>query len=112
METDKRTSGLAFHCRHDQLYEFVYDYDERVRFIKANKPQKEQALRLRLLRMIPLELVPGKDTEEYQVLTKAGEVYDRAWKAFSKVREVREATNKAREAIKKVEKAYDKKWEA
>ena len=112
----KIKSGLAFHCHHDQLYEFVYDYDERVRFIIANKPEEEQELRLRLLKMIPPELVPGKDTEEYQACNRAWGAYDKVMIAYDKVMiaysKEEEAYSKVWEAYRKTEEAYFKKWGA
>ncbi len=73
-----KKSGLAFHCHHDVLLEYVYDYDERVRFIKENKPEKEQELRLRLFQMIPDEFIPGRDSPEWAAYDKAGAAYDKA----------------------------------
>ncbi len=88
-------SGLAFHCHHDILFEFVYNYDERVRFILDSKPKGEQELRLKLFQMIPDELIPGKGSPEWEAYCKAGEVhykaweaYDKAWEAYDKAREV------------------------
>ena len=101
--------GLAFHCHHDILYEFVYDYGERVRFIKKNKPKSEQELRLKLFKMIPEDKLPGKDSAEYIAYAKAWVAYDKAREAYAKARE---AYAKAREAYAKAWVAYDKAWEA
>jgi len=97
-----RKSGLAFHCHHDKLAEYVHDYDERVKFIKNNKPDKEQALRLHLFQLISEDRIPGRASKLYEAYFKAGEAYFKA----------REACNKAREAYDKVWEAYDKAWEA
>lgn len=94
--------GLAFHCHHYELVEYVHDYDERVKFIKENKPKGEQELRLRLFKMIPEELIPGKDSKEYDAYRKAGDAYVKA----------RDAYRKARDAYYKVWVAYDKAWDA
>ena len=88
--------GLAFHCHHDSLVEYVHNYDERVKFIKTSKPKKEQSLRLRLFQLIPDEKVPGKDSLEW-------EAYDKAWVAYDKARA---AYNKAWEACEKTWEAY------
>ena len=74
-------SGLAFHCHHDILVEYVYDYDERVRYIKENKPEDEQELRLRLFQMIPEDRVSQK---AWEACYKAWEVYDKAWEVYDK----------------------------
>ena len=79
-----KKSGLAFHCHHDVLFEYVYDYDERVRFIKENKPKSEQKLRLKLFKLIPDELIPGRDSPEYRAYDKAREAHGKAWEACDK----------------------------
>ena len=74
--------GLAFHCHHDTLVEYVHDYDEMVGYIKNNKPENERELRLRLFKMIPDELVPGK--RDWAKVVKAWDAYDKAWDAYIK----------------------------
>ncbi len=115
-------SGLAFHCHHDIVFEFVYNYDERVRFILDSKPKGEQELRLRLFKMIPDELIPGKGLPEWEAYCKAGEVYDKAWEAYCKAGQAYDKTGeayyktgevyrKAGEVYYKAGKAYDKTGE-
>uniref|UniRef100_A0A6H1ZYZ7 Uncharacterized protein n=1 Tax=viral metagenome TaxID=1070528 RepID=A0A6H1ZYZ7_9ZZZZ len=64
-------SGLAFHCHHDTLVEWVSNYDERVEAIKANKPLEEQELRLRLFKLIPIERLPTELLEARAAYAKA-----------------------------------------
>lgn len=78
MET--KISGLALHCHHDILCEYVHDYDDRVAFIKEHKPLKEQKLRLRLLQIVPDERVPGRNSLEYKAYVLAWEACNEAWK--------------------------------
>jgi len=104
---DKVKSGLAFHVhlltfsnnlpQYDTLFEFCHDYDERVRFIKQNKPIEERELRLRLFQLIPEDKLPRG--------TKA---YDKAGKAYYKARE---AYDKAEEACDKAREDCNKAWE-
>ena len=47
--------GLAFHVHHNILFEYCYDYDERVDVIKIIKPENEQEIRLRLFKMLSSE---------------------------------------------------------
>ena len=101
--------GFAFHCHHDVLVEYVHDYDERVKFIKEYKPKSEQGLRLKLFKLIPDELAPGKDSAKWEACDKAREACDKAREAYTKARE---AYDKAREAYTKAREAYDKAWEA
>ena len=99
------TSGLAFHCHHDTLAEYVSDFDERIDDIVQNKPVNEQALRLWLFKLVPMDRLPPE-------LAKATEVCDKAREAYIKAREVyikaREVYYKAREAYYKVREAYIK----
>ena len=53
----KIKSGLAIHCHHNILLEFCYNYNERVKRIKENKPANEQEIRLRLFRLLPKEAI-------------------------------------------------------
>ena len=96
----KIKSGLAFHCYDGKLYEFVYNYDERVEWIKISKRQEEQELSLRLLKMIPLKLVPGREDKEYQTLINASEI----------VRKTGKACAKAWERYKEVWKSCSESW--
>ena len=108
-----RKSGIAFHCHHNTLFEYVHDYDERVRYIKKHKPEKERVLRLRLFRMIPNSRLPQRGLTAYDEARKA---YDRAWEAYDKAREAydeaREAYDEAREACDEARKAYDERNKA
>mgnify|MGYP001616820519 CR=1 FL=1 len=49
--------GFAYHCHHDELFEFVTDFERRVKYIKEYKSGKERPLRLRLFKMVPKELL-------------------------------------------------------
>ena len=96
-------SGVTFHCHHGVLFEYCYDYDERVRYIKKHKPKDEQELRLRLFKMIPEDRLSQDGLKAYD---KAREAYVKAWEAYDKARE---AYRKAREAYDKAQEAYIKK---
>ena len=73
----ERKSGLAFHCHHEVLVEYVWDYDERVDYIKRNKLASEVDLRLRLFQLIPTSKLPDE-------LNKALAEYDKAWAEYDK----------------------------
>ena len=47
--------GLAIHCHHDILVEYCYDYDGRVAYIKEEKLESEQEIRLRVFKILPKE---------------------------------------------------------
>ncbi len=96
-----KKSGLAAHCHHYILFEYCYDYDERVKFIKEYKPKSERKLRLRLFKIVPEDLIPGRESIEYLAWDKAREAYDKALKGL----------HKTREACGKAWKAYNAKYE-
>ena len=73
--------GLAHCLSHDVHWEYCWDYEERLEFIKQEKPPEEQALRLKLLQIVPDEMIPGRDSEEWQSCKQAGEARERAWQA-------------------------------
>ncbi len=50
--TSKIKSGLYWHCHHDRLLEFCYDYQERVDYIMMYKPKSEIKTRLRLFKPV------------------------------------------------------------
>ena len=102
-----RKSGVAFHCRHNKLFEFVLDYDERVAVISSEKPANEQELRRRLFQLIPDEKMPGRESVEWEVLDKARETYDRARATLEKERET---LAKAWATVFQVEGTYEQAW--
>jgi len=88
------------HCHHDLLLEPLTEpLENRIAYIKKEKPEDERILRLRLLKVLSpkeLNLLPKK------AYIKAWKAYDKAW----------EACGKAWEAYIKARKAYDKAWKA
>jgi len=101
MKEKEVISGFAFHCHHEKLAEWVTDYTERVKFIKACKPESEQKLRLRLFKMIPMDRLPEELVAAWEDYRKAKEACDKA----------KEAYNKAEEAYNKAREAYNNAWE-
>jgi len=78
--TKEIIEGVAFHCHHDTLVDYIYGYDERVAYIKEYKPKEEQELRLRLFQMIPNDRLPKR-------LIKALKAHNKAWDTFNKARD-------------------------
>ena len=99
MENKKVISGMYFHCHHDVLCEWVYDYQERVDYIKNHKPKNEIETRLRLFKKVKGKL-PEEFVEEEKKFVEAWKKYDEAGKKFD------EAKEKCVEAWKK----YDEEW--
>jgi hypothetical protein len=71
MKTEEKISGMFWHCHHDRLYEYVWDYQERVDYIKNEKPKNEIETRLRLFKKIKGKL--PKELED--IYKKYEEVY-------------------------------------
>ncbi len=115
-----RKSGLAFHCHHDKLFEYCYDYDERVDFIKHHKPEGEQKLRLKLFKLIPDDRLPQRGLSVYDkacdAYRRARGVYDKACDAYRRARGVYDkacdAYDRAWNVYDKACDAYDKAWGA
>ena len=102
------TSGMFWHIHHDVLCEWTNDIQERIAYIRKEKPIDEIETRLKLMKPVKGEL-PDKFVKALKARKKAWEAYDKAWEARNKARE---AINKAWEACKKAREAYDKAWEA
>ena len=70
-------TGFAIHCHHDTLFEYCYDYDERVRAIKETKPIGEQEIRLRLFKILSKEAIAELPIK----IIEARKAWDEAYKA-------------------------------
>mgnify|MGYP001559570112 CR=1 FL=1 len=68
-------SGLAHNLHHNVHWEWCFDYDERVEYIKKHKPMAEQPLRLKQFFLVPEDKIPGKDSTEWAAYTKARAAY-------------------------------------
>ena len=75
--------GFAFHVHHDKLVEWCTDFEERVSYIKSQKPRSERVLRLRLLKIIPEDRLPTRLLTAQIALDKA-----RAELAYNKTKKV------------------------
>ena len=78
--TDDPVTGFAFHCHHNKLIDWAYDYQERVEWIRMIKPLEEQELRLRLFKMIPEDALPK--TEDYAACQTTQLAYKEARAAY------------------------------
>ena len=106
---NKKQSGLAHCCHHDQHWEFCYDFKKRVKYIKEDKPAEERGLRLRLFQLVSSALLPGKDSIEWDACLKEWDAYWNAWDAYSKTRD---AYWKPWDASLEMWNAYWKAWDA
>jgi hypothetical protein len=105
MKTKNETKGFYWHVHHDKLCEYCYDYDERVNYIKNDKPQNEIQTRLRLMKPVREELP--------KELVEADKKWDEAnKKCVEACKKWNEADKKWGEAYKKCNEAYKKGNEA
>ena len=102
------TSGMFWHIHHGVLCEWTNDIQERIDYIRKEKPANEIKTRLKLMKPVKGEL-PDKFVKALKARKKAWEAYDKAWEARNKALE---AHNKAREAHNKAWEDYVKTWEA
>ena len=132
-----RNEGFAFHVHHDALAEYCTNYQERVDYIKTNKPAGELRLRLRLFKLIPVNKLPytiveARRTcdEAWKARDEAGKACDEAWKAREEAGKACDEAGKARgearrtcdgawkardeagKARDEAGKAYDEAWKA
>jgi len=103
-----------WHIHHKVLVEPLTEpIENRIAFIKENKPKHEVELRLRLMKPVKgklpeavVEAAEAYDRAE-EAYDKAGKVYNKAWKALDET-----VSGEAREAYKKGREARDKAWKA
>ena len=76
----KRKAGYFWHVHHEILVEYSEDIDERIEYIKNNKPLKEINIRLKLLRKVK-GVLPKVYRDAYKVYRDAYKVYRDADKA-------------------------------
>jgi len=75
-----KNKGFTWHCHHNILFEWCYDYKGRIKEIKRAKPQHEIKTRLKLFKFIK-----GKLPDEVAgILRKYGEAYQRRIKTSRK----------------------------
>mgnify|MGYP001569448809 CR=1 FL=1 len=114
MEANNQTNGLA-HLLHDKVHwEWCYDYQERVDYIKAHKPADEQAARLKYFQLLPARYLPKRLQEAaYAVRQEAAyavwQKADAAWQEADAVR--RKADAVWQEAAYAVRRKADAVWQ-
>ena len=106
----KKNNGCFWHIHHDVLCEWTDDIQERIAYIRKEKPANEIKTRLKLMKPVKGEL-PDKFVKALKVFNIAQKAYHKTftWEAHNKAREAR---NKAWEAYDKRQEALDKTWKA
>ena len=108
----KKEEGFTWHCHHNILMEWCYDYETRVEIIKANKPANEIPTRLRLFKFVkgklPKEIIENgrKRKETERKLGEARLKWGEARRKWHET-ELNEAWRKYDEAWRK----YDEAWQ-
>lgn len=96
-------SGIAVHCHHEELFEYVYDYDQRVEYIRDYKPMNEVGIRLEVFQLVPEKyytLLHAEWVKATVARNKARAEVDKARAVWSK------ATAEVDKAYAEVDKAY------
>src|SRR3989344_3478505 len=93
--------GFFWHVHHTVLLEWCYNYEERARYIRTNKPRNEQETRLRLFKPVQGRL-PEAVVKAHQAYVEARQAYDKA----------RQAHLRAYQDYDKASQAYDKAEQA
>src|SRR3989344_4557381 len=75
--------GFFWHVHHTVLLEWCYNYEERARYIRTNKPRNEQETRLRLFKPVQGRL-PEAVVKARQAYDEAYQTRDKAYQAFDK----------------------------
>ena len=108
----KQQTGLFLHVHHDILLEWCHNYDERVAFIRNEKPKEEQETRLRLFKpfkgKLPQEVVKAVQelNKARQELNKARQEYNKAAQEYDKAeQEYNKVLNDNKELIEALHKA-------
>ena len=103
------------HGHHVGLLSVMNSKESRIEEIRANKPQSQQELRLKLLQIVPLRLLPEKvviAAKEWDKVDKAWDKVDKARvKAYKTWDKVDKALGKAYKRWDKVDKARVKAWD-
>ena len=80
-------STLYWHIHHEILLEETTDIQERIDYIRANKPEKEIPLRLKLMTpVLHPEKLPSSFRKAREAYDKAREAYYKAGEAYDKAR--------------------------
>ena len=121
--------GFYWHVHHDVLFEFCHNYGERASYIRGNKAESEQAIRLKLFQPVkgelPEEVVKARQAYDQarQAHIQAWQAYDQAWQAYDQARQAhiqawqaydqaRQAYDQARQAYDQARQAYIQAWQA
>ena len=76
---------LYWHIHHEILIEETTDIQERIDYIRANKPEKEIPLRLKLMTpVLHPEKLPSSFRKAREAYLKATEAYDKAREFYDK----------------------------
>jgi|SRR3990167_8621827 len=104
MNKTKIISGMAVHCHHKILFEYCYNYQERVDYINQHKPENERKVRLERFKMLteeqvamlPIEFVEAREkyAEAWKEYAEAREKYAEAWKEYAEANKKRDDAEK------------------
>src|SRR3990167_1691380 len=85
MNKTKIISGMAVHCHHNTLFEYCYNYQERVDYINQYKPENERKVRLERFKMLTKEqvaMLPQEFVEASKKYAEAIKKYAEVWEKY------------------------------
>jgi len=122
----KQNAGLA-HCIHpDRHWGYCCNYQLEFEYLKKYESENEQELLLKLFKLVPNKLVPGRESKEWRSYVKAGqkfwksklfcikatETYNKVWQSYVTAKEAEDKAEElyydATEEAYKEESAYIK----
>ena len=105
MNKPKIISGESIHCHHNTLFEYCYNYQERVDYINQYKPESERKVRIERFFILTKEqvaMLPIGFVEASKKDHEASKKYAEASKKRAEaIEEYAEASKKRAEAEKK-----------
>ena len=97
----KQNSGLAHCIKSNRHWDYCGNYQEMVEYIKINESEIKKELHLKLFKLIPNKLVPGREYKEWKAYKKAGETLNKAEE---------EVDAKLKEFCVIIKRPYDNYW--
>lgn len=107
----EQKSGLFWHIHHDKLVGWTDNIDERIAYIKNNKPSNEIETRLRLMKPVKGKL-PYELVKAVKACYKADKVWDKAVMAWDMADKAWEKAYKAWDKADRVWEKYKPEIEA
>lgn len=112
--TSTTQAGFYWHVHHNELMEWCYDYQERVYYIRREKPAHEIDTRLRLFQPVRGEL-PQNLAQARQTLDQAWQTYQQALQTYQQAAQTfwqaRQTFEQALQTFEQALQTYKQAWQ-